>query len=153
LNPDPLLSLYGNADLLMFGFQYGMSGLSKDLNNDTDVPVRDSAIQALASPGQQSVSQGPQATGCIVCTDDFSATIIRAQKISQECSHVPSVCQGCLVQWIQSQLESRGWDKIECPECNVLLAYHDIQRLADPATFSRYVWSLLFSGQIELTSL
>jgi len=139
LNTDHSQSLYGNAELPIFGLQYGMSGPFKDGSNDVHTSAQDSFPQARTSLGQQSITQESPATSCIVCTEDFSTTLLRAQEISQECSHVPSVCEDCLLQWIRSQLENKGWNKIECPECNVLLDYGDIRRLADPATFSRHV--------------
>ncbi|TVY56578.1 Uncharacterized protein LCER1_G004036 [Lachnellula cervina] len=56
-------------------------------------------------------------TTCLACTEDFSEDILRVYL---------------------SELDSKGCGKIKCPECNCLLAYEDIQRLADPATFVRY---------------
>lgn len=132
-DPHSLLALYGNADLPIFGLQYGISAFHLGERNF-----------------DQSVVRGPPATNCLVCDGQFSATFTRTGIISPECSHMSSVCQECLIGWIRSQLENRGWDKIECPECNVLLAYQDIQRLSDPATLLRYVSSIL-SSQLCLT--
>jgi hypothetical protein len=35
-------------------------------------------------------------------------------------------------------LDTKIWNQITCPECSAHLIYDDIQRLADPETFSRY---------------
>lgn len=78
-------------------------------------------------------------TTCLACTEDFSEDILRVYLVTQECHHLPSICNACLAKWIQSELDSKGCGKIKCPECNCLLAYEDIQRLADPATFVRYI--------------
>jgi hypothetical protein len=77
-------------------------------------------------------------TSCIVCTDDFSATLKPPGWISISCLHEPSVCCECLARWIKSDLESKIWNQITCPECKTLLVYEDIQRLADPETFAKY---------------
>jgi hypothetical protein len=77
-------------------------------------------------------------TSCIVCTDDFSATLKPPGWISISCLHEPSVCCECLARCIKSDLESKIWNQITCPECKTLLVYEDIQRLADPETFGKY---------------
>lgn len=82
-------------------------------------------------------------TSCIICTDDFSATLKPPMWISVSCLHKPSVCCGCLAMWIKSDLESKIWNQLTCPECKTLLAYEDIQRLADPETFAKYVISII----------
>ena len=91
-----------------------------------------------SSPSLGAVSQ-PPATNCLVCTEEFSETVLRIGSITEACQHLPSVCHDCLAQWIKSELDSKGCGKIECPECRCLLAYEDIRRLADSATFSRYI--------------
>lgn len=78
-------------------------------------------------------------TSCIICTDDFSATFKPPGWISVSCLHEPSVCCECLARWIKSDLEGKIWNQITCPECKTLLVYEDIQRLADPETFAKYV--------------
>jgi hypothetical protein len=82
-------------------------------------------------------------TSCIICTDDFSATLKPPGWISVSCLHEPSVCCDCLARWIKSDLESKVWNQITCPECKTLLVYEDIQRLADRETFAKYVISII----------
>jgi len=77
-------------------------------------------------------------TNCIVCTDDFSATLRPPGWISVSCLHEPSVCCECLARCIKNDLESKIWNQITCPECKTLLVYEDIRRLADPETFGKY---------------
>src|SRR5436305_10262490 len=87
---------------------------------------------------------GPSTTGptsCIICTEDFSATVRPPGWISLACLHEPSVCCDCLARCIKSDLENKIWNQIKCPECKTLLIYEDIKRLADQATFSRQVSS------------
>lgn len=75
---------------------------------------------------------------CIICVENFSSTVTRPAWISLACTHEPSVCSVCISRSIKSDLETRIWDQIRCPECQTLLIYDDIKRLADPATFERY---------------
>lgn len=81
----------------------------------------------------------PPPTSCIICTEDFGGSIMPPGWISLACLHHPSVCCECLAKCIKSDLESKIWSQIKCPECKTLLIYEDIKRLADPETFSRYV--------------
>lgn len=39
---------------------------------------------------------------------------------------------------IRSDLNSKLWTEIRCPECRELLDYVDIQKYADKETFARY---------------
>lgn len=84
---------------------------------------------------------GPRS--CIICTDDFSAWLKPPSWITISCAHEPSVCCGCMAKCIKTDLESKIWNQIKCPECKTLLVYEDIQRLADPETFAKYA-SCLF---------
>ncbi|OBT67818.1 hypothetical protein VE03_02421 [Pseudogymnoascus sp. 23342-1-I1] len=77
-------------------------------------------------------------TSCIICTENFSETVRPPGWISLACLHEPSVCSSCLAKCIKSDLETKIWNQIQCPECRTLLIYEDIQRLADLATFARY---------------
>jgi hypothetical protein len=54
-----------------------------------------------------------------------------------ECSHDIDCCNACLQLWIASQLESKGWKKITCPDtkCKRVMDANDIQRNAEPETY------------------
>jgi hypothetical protein len=82
-------------------------------------------------------------TSCIICTDDFSATLKPPVWITVSCLHKPSACCECLARCIKSDLESKIWNQITCPECKTLLVYEDIRRLADPETFAKYVITII----------
>lgn len=75
---------------------------------------------------------------CTICVEDFSNTVIRPAWISLACTHEPTVCSVCISKSIKSDLETRIWDQIRCPECQTLLIYDDIKRFADAETFERY---------------
>jgi hypothetical protein len=81
----------------------------------------------------------PLPTSCLICTEEFRGTVVPPAWITVACLHDPSVCTKCLAECIKSDLENKIWNQIKCPECKSLLIHEDIERLADPATFSRYV--------------
>ncbi|EEA19945.1 RING finger protein, putative [Talaromyces marneffei ATCC 18224] len=87
---------------------------------------------------QPSIHPTDRLTSCNICVEDFSNTVTRPAWISIACAHEPSVCNICISKSIKSDLETRIWDQIRCPECQTLLIYDDIKRLADPETFERY---------------
>lgn len=88
-------------------------------------------------PTNQRISRGPLPTSCMICTEEFGKDIIPPPWVSLACQHSPSVCFACMQKCIRSDLESKIWNQIKCPECKILLIYEDIKRLADPETFTR----------------
>ena len=57
---------------------------------------------------------------------------------TDKCTHVPGVCLKCIRQHIESQLETRLWNQLSCPECPALLGYVDVEKYASKTTFQRY---------------
>jgi hypothetical protein len=116
---EPLSQFTDSTELVSSWNLYGYSGVDMD---------------AAFAP-----KTGPKS--CIICTDDFSATLKPPGRITISCTHEPSVCCGCMALCIKSDLESKIWNQITCPECKTLLVYEDIRRLADPETFAKYAFS------------
>lgn len=83
-------------------------------------------------------------TSCVVCMEDFTPRTRPPAWISLACMHEPAVCSTCIATSIKSDLDSKMWNKIQCPECGTLLIYDDVRRLADAITFARYVCCHLF---------
>lgn len=82
-------------------------------------------------------------TECIICTEEFTSELRPPPWITLTCLHQPSVCTSCMQRSISSDLQNKLWNQIKCPECDSLLIYEDIQRLADAETFTRYVLAVL----------
>ena len=93
--------------------------------------------QETLPPDQISAISVNRASSCIICTEDFSEIVTAPSWISLACLHEPSVCRDCIAKCIKTNLESKIWNQIMCPECKTLLIYEDIQRLADAETFAR----------------
>lgn len=75
---------------------------------------------------------------CAVCGDMKSLTDF-PEEWRLQCKHVWNTCGECVQAWIAAELESKGWDRISCPEevCKASLCHADISQLADSATFQR----------------
>ena len=78
-----------------------------------------------------------QPESCVVCTEEFSATVRPPAWISLGCLHEPSTCTSCISKSIRSDLDNKIWNQIKCPECDTLLIYEDVRRFADPETCLR----------------
>ncbi|KAF1964835.1 hypothetical protein BU23DRAFT_491512, partial [Bimuria novae-zelandiae CBS 107.79] len=74
---------------------------------------------------------------CAVCGD--SSHISDLPSLSS-CTHQPSTCAACFARWIESELYTKGWKSITCPDetCSVILAHHEVQQYATPVIFAQY---------------
>jgi len=80
---------------------------------------------------------------CVICTEELSANFdFPILSVSNACNHPPRACTRCIQNQIRSNIETRRWDDVRCPECNALMEYHDVQRQADPRTFERFGTSM-----------
>jgi hypothetical protein len=76
-------------------------------------------------------------TECSVCGEFFASdTFPRLE----QCTHEPTVCQGCFQGWLTAQVADVNWDRIACPspECSTHISHFDIHRLASQETYARY---------------
>lgn len=74
---------------------------------------------------------------CVVCFEALNTATTPIRRIASSCDHEPLICTACLAQSITSQLESKIWNQIGCPMCNVELSYEDVQVFASKAAFER----------------
>lgn len=79
----------------------------------------------------------PPKRSCIICTDAKQIGKFPQGKITACCGHEPQVCSEDVQIWITSELESKGWENIRCPECREPLDRSDIRKLASKKTLAR----------------
>ena len=75
---------------------------------------------------------------CVVCAETLRAPRFPETQITETCTHAPNTCLGCIQQHIETQLETRMWDRLSCPECPAPLMYANVERYASQGTFQRY---------------
>ena len=75
---------------------------------------------------------------CVICVETLRVSQFPEAGVTDECSHESNTCLECISHHIQSQLESRRWDQLSCPECPVLLRYADVQKYATKETYHKY---------------
>ncbi|KAL6885182.1 hypothetical protein HDV57DRAFT_417085 [Trichoderma longibrachiatum] len=86
---------------------------------------------------------------CSICADTKEPILFPRFSPTASCEHPPTACLECLEQSIRSDLTSKIWTDIRCPECRGLLDYTDIQRYADEETFKRYETLALRAAMAE----
>jgi hypothetical protein len=75
---------------------------------------------------------------CIVCGEE---TPIPNLPVLLNCTHIPQTCADCFATWIASELESKGWKYITCPEsgCKERLQHTEVQQYAAPEVYEKYI--------------
>lgn len=74
---------------------------------------------------------------CVICAEAKSADEFPWAPISASCNHTPSSCLDCVEMSIKTDLNTKIWTEIRCPECSAALDYLSIQQYADEETSSR----------------
>ncbi|MCJ1370862.1 hypothetical protein MMC20_002075 [Loxospora ochrophaea] len=83
---------------------------------------------------------------CAVCTESIHVSQFPEAGVTESCTHAPSTCLECIRHHIESQLETRMWNQLSCPECPALLGYADVRKYASKPTFERYDSLLMRDG-------
>lgn len=89
-------------------------------------------------PGGQFGTQQPdQLLVCQICK---GRRTIEQMPSLEHAGHGREICRQCLARWIESQLDSKGWENIACPSsrCRTPLKFNDVKRYAIPKVFARY---------------
>lgn len=74
---------------------------------------------------------------CVICAETKCAEEFPWTPITTSCNHSPSSCLDCVELSIKTDLNTKIWTEIRCPECSAALDYLGIQQYADNETFSR----------------
>jgi hypothetical protein len=74
---------------------------------------------------------------CAVCSDSIHPTDMPSLP---ECTHQSTTCAVCFARWIESELATKGWKGIMCPNvsCNIILNHYEVQTYATPEVFAQY---------------
>ena len=75
---------------------------------------------------------------CVICVETLPILRFPQARVTNACSHESNTCLKCLSRYIQTQLEFRMWNQLNCPECSALLRYDDVRKYAREASFQTY---------------
>jgi hypothetical protein len=101
--------------------------------------------RAQVGPSQADAMHASALLSCEVCFDDITTTNRLPRSISTTCTHEKDViCRPCLEQHITSQVASRNWDSVTCPQvgCEAVLSHADLHTFASAEIFERYDTSI-----------
>jgi hypothetical protein len=106
-----------------------------NLQDNTDLLL---AMQLADEENQRrrEMNSAPKTRDCAVCGD---AKLIPELPSLMNCAHEPQVCSECYQGWIESQLNSKSWKEIKCPQdgCKELLKHAEMQQYATPEVYQK----------------
>lgn len=102
-----------------------------------DSILADFEFDPKSSDQPRTQSPSPSQMECVVCSETKVSEEFPQLPVSILCAHEPQTCSACVSSSIRSDLESKLWTEIRCPECQQRLEYMDVQRHADEETFVR----------------
>ena len=109
-----------------------------ELGSNGHATILDIMLPAqTAFPDSGAISSTSSPT-CSICDNTLTPNE-RSQPPLSACNHKADVCRICFSTHIRTQMATRMWDRLSCPECNQHLVHYDIQTHADRETFQRYV--------------
>jgi hypothetical protein len=79
----------------------------------------------------------PVFSTCSVCLERYTWRHFPKRRITAECNHEPTICLDCLQQAIDSQIETRSWDKLACPLCPSKLSFEAVKAYSSPESFEK----------------
>ena len=97
-------------------------------------PIESDNVDA-SSPSNENAPSPDQV--CTVCLESFDAEGLPRRRLTSACDHEHTICQSCLATSISTQLSSKIWDQINCPDCGAGLEHQDIKDFANEETFQR----------------
>ena len=74
---------------------------------------------------------------CRICAEPKPLHDFPSFSPTRSCKHTPGTCHQCLETSIRTQLGSKVWTDIACPECRAKLEYSDVEAFADKVTLRR----------------
>jgi IBR domain, a half RING-finger domain len=86
----------------------------------------------------ENMIQNTKEQDCAICAETLRAPQFPETRVTEGCTHAPNTCFECIRRNIDSQLETRMWNQLSCPECPARLGYADVEKYASKPTFQRY---------------
>ncbi|KAF2489028.1 hypothetical protein BU16DRAFT_221230 [Lophium mytilinum] len=131
LDPDELL-----ARQLQEEENRGVPKHASRPQEDTDLAL---AIQLANEENQRlrELNAAPKKRECAVCAESYPIPDLPSL---MNCEHEPQVCNECYQGWIASELNSKSWKEIKCPEegCKQILCHAEVQEYATSEVYAKF---------------
>lgn len=84
-------------------------------------------------------SKVPSTVECVICLskipEDRLPKLPHPDAVGRELEHPSEVCFDCWDEHLRSEVESKAFDSVGCPQCRKPLVESDIRELASEATY------------------
>ncbi|KAF2807483.1 uncharacterized protein BDZ99DRAFT_523095 [Mytilinidion resinicola] len=131
LDPDELL-----ARQLQEEENRGVPRQASRPQEDADLAL---AIKLAEEENQhlRQINAAPKKRDCAVCAESYPIPDLPSL---MNCEHEPQVCSDCYQGWIASELNSKSWKEIKCPEegCKQILNHAEVQEYATPEVYAKF---------------
>lgn len=74
---------------------------------------------------------------CTICKEAEPPSTFPSRKITSKCKHKTQTCKECIRQWVETCVETRGWNRCTCPECGETLSHDDAKAFLSGPAFER----------------
>jgi hypothetical protein len=101
-------------------------------------PKEESTPSTSSSIGKKSPERMPGMRTCTICADQISSGNDVNGLIFSDCNERHDMCLACVAHSLQTQFETRVWNQLSCPICDVRLSYADVKKYAPGTVFERY---------------
>lgn len=75
---------------------------------------------------------------CIICDSEKAINQFPKWRRVSFHDHGSNTCRPCFLRHVEVQIDTRNWDEVSCPECNVVLAFHEVKNMTNKDYFDKY---------------
>jgi hypothetical protein len=125
-----------NRDYILAAQVFEQSRLEQEENDRIHAQELDAQLRREEEAWSETEWTRPR--DCVVCGDSKPPLDFPQAAPTSKCEHLPQTCTECLHSWMASQIENKGCEGIQCPECREILEYGDVQQAASAESFEVY---------------
>jgi hypothetical protein len=74
---------------------------------------------------------------CLVCDAEKGINQFPSPKKVSSHEHDPNVCRPCYLSHLKTEIDSKNWDEVACPECPITLAYKEVKDMTSAENFAK----------------
>lgn len=86
------------------------------------------------------MSADPHQHVCAACAQDLPREQFPSKPVNSKCTHEMETCSQCWRQWLQVQVATKTFDRIQCAQCTCLLTQSEVKALASEEIYQRCVY-------------
>ncbi|KAG9528374.1 hypothetical protein KCU93_g4402, partial [Aureobasidium melanogenum] len=75
---------------------------------------------------------------CLVCDAEKGSNQFPSHKKVSSHEHDYNVCRPCYRGHLKSEIDSKDWNEVACPECPIMLTYKEVKNMTTTRNFAKY---------------